>query len=59
MNQSNQPKWSLIAHVREQIEAGTYCTDRRLELTVERIIERFYSPEDGRKMCSDLDLEAV
>ncbi len=40
----NEIRWDLVAHVREQIEAGTYDTDGKLRIVVERLVEGLYGP---------------
>jgi len=33
-----EPRWKLIAHIREQIEAGTYATEAKLRCCLDRLI---------------------
>ena len=35
-----EPRWDLIAHIREQIKAGTYVSDGKLRAVADRLLER-------------------
>ena len=39
-DQEAEPRWNLIEHVREQIEAGTYETHKKLWLVSGRLLDR-------------------
>lgn len=37
---SQKVRHDLIAHLRQQIERGTYVTERKLEITAEKLLKR-------------------
>lgn len=43
-----EPRWNLIAHVREQIAAGRYAAPRKLEIAVMRALEHVAREEGER-----------
>jgi hypothetical protein len=40
------PRLALVAHIREQIEAGTYITQKKLEIVVDRIASQLQHKTD-------------
>lgn len=42
-------RWGLIAHVREQIAAGTYVTQAKLEIACERLVENLQETERSKR----------
>ena len=39
-NEDQEPRWNLIAHIREQLEAGTYETEGKLRIVAEKLSRR-------------------
>jgi hypothetical protein len=37
----NAPRWRLVESIRREIEAGTYVTDTRLQVTAEKLVRLF------------------
>ena len=44
---SENVRWDLIRHIREQIAAGTYETQKKREVVVDRLIEEIEAIERG------------
>ena len=46
----NEIRWDLIAHIKEQIEVGTFVTEGKLWVVSEKIAERLErQPEHGER----------
>ncbi len=44
-----EPRWNLIAHLREQIAAGTYATKGKLGILADRLLEELARQEDRQR----------
>jgi len=49
MKSDDEPRWALIAHIKEQIEANTYVTKGKLIIASERLIKDLHvAPQSER-----------
>ena len=48
----NEIRWNLVAHIRQQIEAGTYVTEKKLHAALLRLVRH---SESRRRRSSKAD----
>ena len=46
MKSNHEPRWDLIRHLRKQIAAGTYVTNGKIEVVVDKLVHQI-EPLEG------------